>query len=272
MAKFLIDKSTYEINLKGKFYFGPDKVLSTKETDPCYDQEWYSQGYKISNLFSESEFNLLYKGINNCICKFSKKNKFPLEKYHEYIKDDQTHMEIVKKTRDLFPEDFNFDVKKIIRKLELLMGFPLTDIDPDTNKKLHIIVRINRPFSNDYNPPHKDIYQQYDETGIIPKCINFWIPICGVTFQSMLPLAKSSHLLPENKIYRTKDGGIIEKNKYRVRSVLHWDGSNKLSRPKIKDGQVLIFSSHLIHGCAINEQKYITRVALEFRLFKGKEQ
>jgi hypothetical protein len=29
-----------------------------------------------------------------------------------------------------------------------------------------------------------------------------------------------------------------------------------------------MFSSHMIHGLAINEEEDVTRVALEFRLFK----
>lgn len=268
MARFLIDNSTHEIDLKGMFSFGPKEKLSQRNTDPCYDQKWYKSGFKVFDLFTKKEFNLLHDGVSKCVCKIGG-SQYPLKEYHKHIKDEDSHLKIVTHTRDLFPRDFNFEVNSIIKKLGNLLGFPLTDIDPDTGKKLHIIVRINRPNSLDYNPPHKDIYQQYDETGVIPKCINFWIPICGVTPKSMLPLAPFSHLITEDKILRTLDGGTMGSNNYRVRSVLYWDGSNKLVRPKIHDGQVLVFSSHLIHGCAINNQEDTTRVALEFRLFKS---
>lgn len=148
------------------------------------------------------------------------------------------------------------------------MNFNLTDIDPFNNKKLHIIVRINRPLSKDYNPPHKDIYEGVDNNGYIPQFINFWIPIAGVTGKTNLPLAPKSHTINENLVLRTFEGGLIEGNKYRVRMIKSWNGDNALVRSKVKYGQVLIFSSHLIHGLATNEENDKTRVALEFRLFK----
>ena len=204
------------------------------------------------------------KGIQECLFKISKKT-FILEEYHRHC--EEGHYRIVQKTRDLFPCDFKFDTKVIVEKLGALLGLELTDIDPDTNKKLHIILRINRPNSTDYNPPHKDIYQQYDESGIVPKCVNFWIPICGVNKDSTLPLAVGSHLLSEDKIFRSFDGGFVNGKAYNVRSVLHWGGDVRLTLPQVNDQQVLVFSSHLVHGCAINHQKDTTRIALEFRLF-----
>jgi hypothetical protein len=265
LVEFLIDEKKYEIEMNSLFSFGGKEILSNEETDPVFNQSWYKLGFKINDLFSKSELSLLYDGITKKICEISGKY-FLLEDYHNNV-DENLHFQIVSQTRDLFSKDFKFNTKKIVRKLEEFLGFKLTDKDPDTGKKLHIIVRINRPNSLDYNPPHKDIYQQYDETKIIPKCVNFWIPICGVNENSMLPLAPSSHLLSEEKIFRTFCGGVIYDKKYRVRSIASWGGSNKLFRPIIKPGQILCFSSHLIHGMAINENN-CTRVALEFRLFK----
>lgn len=130
-------------------------------------------------------------------------------------------------------------------------------------------MRINRPLSNDYNPTHKDVYERVDNYNYVPKYINFWIPIAGVTEKSNLPLAPKSHLINENMIHRTFEGGKIEGNKYRVRMIKSWNGDNSLKRSTVKYGEVLIFSSHLIHGLAINEETDKTRVALEFRLFKS---
>jgi ectoine hydroxylase-related dioxygenase (phytanoyl-CoA dioxygenase family) len=156
----------------------------------------------------------------------------------------------------------------MIPKFEKILGFNLSDYDSDGNQKVHIIVRINRPGSNDYNPPHKDMYEAYDSDGYFPKFLNFWIPIAGVTPKSSLPLVPNSHRISEDKIQRTIDGGIVGKNKYRVRFVKSWGESNELERADVSDGDVLIFSSHLVHGLAINEEEDTTRVALEFRLFK----
>jgi ectoine hydroxylase-related dioxygenase (phytanoyl-CoA dioxygenase family) len=77
-------------------------------------------------------------------------------------------------------------------------------------------------------------------------------------------------LINENLILRTFEGATIEGNKYRVRMIKSWNGDNSLIRSKVTYGQVLIFTSHLIHGLAVNEEPDTTRVSLEFRLFKSK--
>lgn len=262
--KIKIDGKIYEIeSFDEEIFYGEDKVLSNVESDINWHQNWYQKGYEISDLLNKKQFEDIVNKIKLFINKIANK-EFDLEKYHRHISEEK-HYEIVKITRDLFTENLNFCIKN---ELEKKIGFQLTDIDSFSGNKVHIIVRINRPNSNDYNPPHKDIYEYYDEYNIIQKCINFWIPICGVSEKSMLPLAPSSHLIPENKILRSKKGAIINKKQYRVRNIYEWDKSIELIRPNIKYGQVLTFTPNLIHGAAINEQIDATRIALEFRLFK----
>lgn len=263
--KVEIDDKIYNIESGDEdiSYGDEDKVLSNENTDLCWGKPWYPEGYLICDLLDEKEFNEVYEGVENRINKISKK-KFKLQDYHKHV-DDKKHYEIVKKTRDLFPDDFSFCLKK---NLEEKMGLKLTDRDPIFGNSVHIIVRINRPESFDYNPPHKDIYEYYDDYGIISKMVNFWIPICGVNNKSMLPVAPKSHRIPENKILRSSVGGIVNGRKYRVRNIYEWNNSIKLVRPSIRNGQVLIFTPNLIHGAAVNEQKDVTRVALEFRLYE----
>ena len=232
-----------------------------------------SKGSLLQNFLSKKEFENLRMGIQSTIKKIIRNeldietNGFSLEKYHKYVKDDYSHLKIVSKTRDLFEKDFPFQITSLIPKFEKILNLGLTDINTDTKEKAHIIIRINRPNSYDYNPPHKDIYEQYDAKKILPKFINFWIPISGVTSKTSLPIVEGSHLLTEDKITRTCQNSFVGKNEYRVRYVKNW-GSNSLTRPKVNYGQVLIFSSHLIHGLAKNNEDNITRTALEFRLFK----
>ena len=84
---------------------------------------------------------------------------------------------------------------------------------------MHIIVRINRPKSSDFNPPHKDIYEEVDKNNYIPPFINLWIPVAGVTMKSSLPMVPGSHILNENEILRTFDGSVVDGNPYRVRMI-----------------------------------------------------
>jgi Phytanoyl-CoA dioxygenase (PhyH) len=275
-AEFIIDGQPCTVDVGGSpaFSFGAAETLSRPDTDPTFFQDWYGEGFRVFRFLDDAAFASLHYGVTHSIARIVASlgvevTGFELEKYHHFVRDDATHFQVVRLTRDLFPADFNFPITATRKRLERLLGFGLTDIDPDTGDKLHIIIRINRPGSSDYNPPHKDIYEVWDAEAVIPKFVNFWIPACGVSPQSSLPVGPGSHLLPEDRIYRTVEGGVVAGKTYRVRSILHWDGSNRLHRPPVGDGEVIVFSSHLIHGCAINEQEDTTRVALEFRLFRN---
>ena len=274
-CEYYINNKKYKVNYSGstEACFGEKTTLSNEDTDLTYKQSWYKKGYNVFEIFSDNEFEELKSNIKKQIQDKISTHKvdtklFELEKYHKFVNDNDLHHSITSFTRDLFPENFNFPTQKITKKLENIFGMHLSDIDPDTNKKLHIIIRINRPLSNDFNPPHKDIYESLDRFKTTPKLVNFWIPICGVTEKSTLPLVENSHFLSEDTILRIKDKTIMNNNSYRVRGIINWNNSNKLTKPTVKNGQVLIFSSHLIHGLALNEQNDTTRIALEFRLFK----
>lgn len=274
---YKINQSEYKVEIpEGQiFKSGQNVILSNKDTDVTFSQNWYLDGYTIENFLDSAEFLNLKNGIENTLVNIIKNNgidvdttNFTLEKYHKFVTNDKDHFSIVSKTRDLFSNDFNFDVEKMIPKFEKILGFNLSDFDVDGNEKIHIIIRINRPNSNDYNPPHKDMYEAYDSAGYFPKFLNFWVPIAGVTNNSSLPIVPKSHTISESKIVRTMDGGIVGKNKYRVRFVKSWGDDNQMIRANVTNGDVLIFSSHLVHGLAVNAEEDTTRVALEFRLFK----
>lgn len=276
MTKFYIQDKSYQVSTEGspEFKYGIDTVLSAENTDIVYNQDWYNEGYTAQQFMNADNFKKLYDGLSTCVKSIIVRELgldvtgFTLEKYHHFVKTNEDHFKIVSRTRDLFPADFNFDVQATFSTFEQILGFSLSDIDPRTGEKLHIIVRINRPQSADYNPPHKDIYEEYDKNDYIPPFVNLWIPIAGVTENSSLPIVPGSHKIPESQILRTYEGGVVGGNKYRVRMIDEWGGSKALERAKVKDGEVLFFSSHLIHGLAVNEEQDLTRVALEFRLFK----
>jgi ectoine hydroxylase-related dioxygenase (phytanoyl-CoA dioxygenase family) len=276
-AEFLIDGVKRQFSVEGSpdFRFGKDEVLSAAETDITHGQPWYDAGYAVRPFLDPAEFAELKLGIEASVRQIVQAelgvdvHDFTLERYHRYVRDDAAHFKVVSKTRDLFANDFSFHVMGLIPRLERLLGFGLTDIEPVSGERLHIIVRINRPGSNDFNPAHKDIYEGVDEDFRVLQFVNFWIPVAGVTPKSSLPLAAGSHKLSENDILRTFEGAVVAGNQYRVRMVRSWAGDNTLVRAPVAHGQVLMFSAHLIHGLAVNDEPDQTRVALEFRLFKA---
>lgn len=251
--------------------FGEDLVLSTPETDATASQPWYPEGFTVVDLFSPDSFAELRAAMEATLRGVMVQigidtRGFTLERYHCFV-DDAQHYQIVGRTRDLFQRDVALDVAAMHARLGAVFGRPLTDMAPAAmGGQLHIILRVNRPGSTDFNPVHKDIYEPVDNLGLVPPLINFWVPIAGVGPDSALPIAPGSHRLNERTILRTRAGSRVEGRAYRVNSILEWDGSRSLERVRVRDGQVLIFSPHLIHGLAVNRTPDTTRVALEFRL------
>jgi hypothetical protein len=269
VIEYSIDGEKYSIDVTGspEYVFGEHEYLSTPETDLSFGTDWYQDGYSTIPFLAPDEFHTLRSEISKLIEDIVRSlgvstEGFELEKYHEFVTSDEMHLAVVSRTRDLFPEDFSFSMDEVIKKIEAVTGFKLSEVVSSTGERQQIIVRINRPRSTDFNPPHKD---SYEDTSL--RFLNFWVPICGVTEKSSLPLAPGSHLLPEDRILRTMEGGVIAGKKYRVRSIAAWDGRSDLCRAKVEDGELLMFSCHLIHGVAFNDQDDLTRVALEFRLF-----
>ena len=134
-----------------------------------------------------------------------------------------------------------------------------------------IIVRINPPYSLAYNPVHKDIYEDFDGTGICPRMINAWVPLAGVNEHAGLGIAAGSHRICQSKILRTQAGSSINGRKFSVNSIQSWDDSVSLNTVAPPLGKMLMFSSHIIHGLGINTNQDTTRVALEFRLHSQKQ-
>jgi ectoine hydroxylase-related dioxygenase (phytanoyl-CoA dioxygenase family) len=126
----------------------------------------------------------------------------------------------------------------------------------------HVQLRINRPDSTDYNPPHRD--------GSLPiwaNALNVWIPVAGVDELTSLPIAPGSHRVAEEACWQTEAGGVaIRGRQYRVPAIARLRrGPLDMIRTTVAFGQALLFTPFLIHGLAVNQSNR-TRMALELRL------
>ena len=257
-----------------EFTTGNAGVLSSQYEDLALDQPWGTAGYTIMSF--DSVFSILdvkrdiTQILRTIIAELSPSvdlTGFTLETYHHFV-DDEMHYKVIQKTRRLYPQDFGIDEQRIVGFLGEKLNASLGYFNPTTQMNQWIIVRINRPNSIGYNPVHKDIYESYDSLGAIPRMINVWIPICGVEGRTGLPIAPGSHLVPEEQISRTKAGSIIEGQKYSVNCIQTWGDSATLKTMAPNYGDMLVFSSHLIHGLAKNYHADTTRISLEFRLYE----
>ena len=126
----------------------------------------------------------------------------------------------------------------------------------------HIQLRISRPNSYDINPPHRDAYLD-----VWKNVLNLWLPVCGCSDLSSLPVLAGSHLINEKDVFRTSNSGAeIGENQYRVPGIADTRVGMTMVRPNPAANEGLAFTPFLIHGAAFNQDHSTTRMALEFRL------
>ena len=272
---YLVDGNEFEISTQpgSDFFYGESEVLSERFGDLTSQQPWFDDGYQVVKSDDFYDHKNVKDEIQNTLRAIIQEanpeidlHGFTLETYHEYV-NDSDHLEVIKRTRRLYPRDFGFDYQGLIKKFSSYLGIDLTNKNPLSGEPHWIIVRINKPNSLGYNPVHKDIYESYDQLGTIPEMINMWIPVCGVTEFSGLPIVPASHLIPEDKIKRVKAGSVINGQKYSVNSILSWDTKVNMKTMYPEKNEMIVFSSHLIHGLASNQNNK-TRISLEFRLYR----
>ena len=275
--EYLINNKKVIVNAsKDSFFFrGEDVCLSKKGNDITSSMSWYEKGFEIFNLEEVINYDTLLKEITISVKKIILSNfrnkdlqNFNLSKYHKFVSKEE-HLKIDKQLKRLYPKDLGFKDYEIVDFIGNILDKKLSYTPKGKNFNHWIIVRLSLPKKTGlkgFNPAHKDIYEDYDTFGEIPKMVNAWIPITGVNKKTGLGIAPGSHLLSEKKILRTKCGANIEGKKYSVNCIKSWNEKNNLNLISPKDGSFILFSSHLIHGLAINNNEDISRVSLEFRL------
>ncbi|WP_443641936.1 phytanoyl-CoA dioxygenase family protein [Candidatus Njordibacter sp. Uisw_039] len=268
------EKLLVELDEDEKFEFGNKEILTQRFGDLTETKYWFDKGFSItkSSRFYDAEklYSATQKAIKNIIYNLDpglNLSEFSLENYHTFV-SEELHSSVLKKTRRLFPENLDLDVHKILEEFSNYFGTNLTFLNPITGKQQWMIARINRAGSLDYNTAHKDVYEVFDKYNDIPRMVNVWIPLSGVNKLNSLPIVPKSHLLSEHLIKRTLAGSTMNGVPYSVASIKNWDGSATLSRVELNKDDVLIFSSHLIHGLAVNKSEDITRISFEFRLYE----
>lgn len=183
-----------------------------------------------------------------------------LENYHAQV-DDARHGEIISRTREMKMKDLRIDGDALCAALGEQLGVTLATHIPDIGGDF-VIVRINRPRSTDFNPPHRD-----GALSIWRNTLNLWIPIAGCTPQTSLPVVAGSHLWRECDCLQTKArGATINGNVYNVPALIQHRGEDiAMRRGAARFGEALIFTPYLLHGAAVNQSDH-SRVSLELRL------
>jgi len=267
-CNIIIDDKDFSFDVEGNFQWGEDKFLYNPEDNILSKTNFIDKGYTIENLFSKNEFKDLILNIRKNILNIAFLSginfteNYSLENYHHFVKNTGDHFKIISKSRVLEENDFDFDLDKIAKLVSQIVGVDLSFYNAEL-KRSHIQLRINRPLSLDFNPPHKDSY-----IDCYKDVVNIWIPVCGCDSFSSLPLMPGSHYLNESELYISETGKAkINNVSYNVPCILKVkDRVLKLIRPNPAIGDAIIFSPYLIHGAAFNSNPDTTRIALELRL------
>ncbi len=275
MNSYQIDDQEFSVSLQDAkdFTGGENTVLADKFDDITRAKPWFDTGYSLIDSGEYFDHEKVKVAVHMALEKIIAEefpeidlNGFTLERYHEYV-DDEQHLVVISKSRRLYPGDLAFDTETLTLGLGEYFNQTLSYINPLSHTEQWIIVRINRPNSVGFNPAHKDIYEIYDAYQKVPKMVNIWIPVCGVSGNTGLPVAPKSHLLPEKDIIRTRAGSSLNGQSYSVNSILSWGGQACMTTLVPKPNEMVVFSSHLVHGIAVNNHANTTRISLEFRLF-----
>ena len=158
VLNYTVNGETYPVDVTGspEYVYGRHEFMSSAETDLVFGAPWYEDGYKVMPFLGDEEFATLRSDIADVIRRLVHAQGvdtagFEIDKYHHFVTDDAMHLAVVSRTRDLFPADFSLPMATVIEKIGAVTGFALTDIEPTTGGRMHIIVRINRPRSTDFS-------------------------------------------------------------------------------------------------------------------------
>src|SRR4030095_17000268 len=137
-----------------------------------------------------------------------------LEQYHAWVASDAAHLKIIQASCDLRFSQLGLDPKEFTQYFADLVGLDLSPIIPILNKDV-VQLRINRPGSTDYNPPHRD--------GSLPHLaptLTVGTRVVGVDETTSLPILPGSHAIAEADCWQTQPGGaVLGGNPYRVPAI-----------------------------------------------------
>ncbi len=269
-VSFLIENKQLEFQVDSATAYGEDLILLNNEDDLTENSSFKDTGYTIAPFLDHDVNNELKQDLKKILYEILTKIKkietsfedFDLTKYHHYVNDDEHRAVIAPFQTWLDASKFSIDIALLEQRISEILGTEVTCLAPDRNMRSYAI-RIIRPHSKDYNPPHRDPWLD-----ILKNAVNIYYPIVGSSVDSSLPLVPASHRWKESEIERTLTGAKVNGVPYTVPSVTGSTRNMHMVRPDPGIDEVLVFSPYLIHGGAYNFQNDVTRMSLEMRFWR----
>lgn len=286
LSKMTINSRPVEVLVSAdRIAYGDNEVWYQRDLPPGSDASWSDTGYTVQPFLNVSDHEKLRASFTNGI-----KNKlnglgintenFTLEKYHEFVNDEQ-HLAFIDSIRagsdgsggisfEYLPVLLEF----IEDRISQICSTPITAIKTFLMENnafyttRHFWVRIVRPQRyKDNNLPHKDVH--LDRAGAEgKKAVNLYFPIAGSNENSSLPILPGSHLWSENEIERTFGNVHCNGAKFTNPAVVSTKKGLNLITPNPGPNEVMVFTPYLIHGGGFNFNTDTTRVSLEMRFWR----
>ncbi len=229
--------------------------------------KWYGRGYtpiRMSSAFVKNIQTKTAAYIEQCTQDVLGIDLKSLTAYHQQVLTDEEHLKVVKRMGKLIaPGQLGIDVKALAQKVK-----QHCKLDYELGCRNVCDIRIFRPWRGramDNNPLHRDTWLP-----ILNNCINVYIPVAGNTRLSSLSVIPGSHLWKREEVERTATNALINGVQYGLPSVTGIKRKFKVIRPALAQNEVLLFSSNMIHGGAVNLNKDTTRVSIEIRFWDVK--
>lgn len=271
-VNYKIEEDSIELTLEGDTFVGAPIVLVNQDVNLIDDCSWNESGFTVEDFLSSTLITEMQKGLIEKVKGLvleaggTVDENFTLETYHLYV-DDTIHLKIAGMiqpgwNKDTFPIDFELVNKRVSEILGKSVSGEAKHIGI-----YNYFLRIVRPQKlQDNNPPHRDVWLDR-----LRNAVNIYVPVCGSSPKSSLPIVAGSHLARESDIERTADGAKLNGTKFSVPCVVSYKGEEtSLIRPEVADNEIMVFSPYLIHGGGYNFQKDVTRISLEARFWKSK--
>lgn len=272
LIAFDVEDKRISFEVEGETAFGEDLVLLDGEDDLLSASPFENSGYSVEKFLSpdlnQKIREEIKKIIFNRINEIKKINlgleEFRLENYHKYLSNEE-HYQVVEPFRAWLDAHYlPIAIELIEERISEILRTKVSTYVPHYHRKTFAI-RIVRPNSDDFNPPHRDPWLD-----ILKNSVNSYFPIAGSSKDSSLPIMPRSHRWRESEIERTIKGAKINGREYTVPSVISSSHQIQMIRPNPQENEFLVFTPYLIHGGGANFQTDITRVSLEMRYWRAK--
>ncbi|MEO1253561.1 MAG: hypothetical protein AAFY41_01565 [Bacteroidota bacterium] len=156
----------------GRPVCGQNDVLLKNDDDLISGKSWTNVGYAIfpfleKNLWSEVKIgfrDLFLQCLKNA--GIETEDDFNIENYHTLVKGDQkTHLKVIDQTKLFNVSEFPIPIELVESRISEILGIKVRSIKPYNDERVFHF-RVIRPGFPDYNPLHRDVWQEENRNAI----------------------------------------------------------------------------------------------------------